>query len=82
MCFSKEIQDSYYETIEKIYKDRYGCNCKHLSSLELFNKKKVEELVEWADIIYEGGGDTLSLIKLWRESGFDIILKKHGKVVK
>ncbi|MCI5836166.1 MAG: hypothetical protein MR227_05735 [Firmicutes bacterium] len=46
MCFSKEIQDSYYETIEKIYKDRYGCNCKHLSSLELFNKKKVEELVE------------------------------------
>ena len=84
MCFSKEIQDSYYETMKKIYKDKYGCNCKHLSSLELFNKEKVEELVEWADIIYEGGGDTLSLIKLWRESGFDSILKKawkSGKVI-
>lgn len=42
MCFSKEIQDSYYETMKKIYKDKYGCNCKHLSSLELFNKEKVK----------------------------------------
>lgn len=84
MCFSKEIQDSYYETMKKIYGDKFGCNCKHLSVDDLYNKELVSELVEWADIIYEGGGDTFSMIKLWKDTGFDIILKEawnNGKVI-
>lgn len=84
MCFSDEIQDSYYETMRKIYGDKFGCNCKHLSADNLYNKELVNELVEWADIIYEGGGDTSSMIKLWKETGFDIILKdawNKGKVI-
>ena len=30
MCFSDKIQDSYYETMKKIYGDKYGCSCKCL----------------------------------------------------
>lgn len=84
MCFSEEIQDSYYETMKKIYKDKYGCSCKYLKSKDLYNTKLVNELVNWADIIYEGGGDTSAMISLWKETGFDTILNKawnNGKVI-
>lgn len=84
MCFSEEIQDSYYETMKKIYKDKYGCSCKYLKSKDLYNTKLVNELVNWADIIYEGGGDTSTMISLWKETGFDTILNKawnNGKVI-
>ena len=40
--------------------------------------------VEWADIIYEGGGDTYDMINLWKDTGFDKILKQEwekGKVM-
>ena len=84
MCFSNEIQESYYETMKKIYGEKYGCNCKHLSANDLPNKNKVKELVDWADIIYEGGGDTLLMINIWKKYGFDHILKNawlNGKVI-
>lgn len=82
--FSIEIQESYFQTIKKIYGDMFGCNCKDLKSNELNDKKHVKELVEWSDIIYEGGGDTSSMIFLWKKTGFDKILKeayKKGKVI-
>ncbi|MBR2828455.1 MAG: Type 1 glutamine amidotransferase-like domain-containing protein [Bacilli bacterium] len=82
--FSKKIQDSYYDTMKKIYKDIFGCRCKHLRSDELSNKEKVQEKINWADIIYEGGGNTDSMIKLWRKTNFDNILYKawqDGKVI-
>ena len=44
----------------------------------------MQSLVDWADIIYEGGGNTLDMIKLWKETGFDKILRKaweDGKVM-
>lgn len=84
MSFSSEIQDSYYETMKKIYGDKFGCDCKHLTANDLYNKDLVKELLDWADIIYEGGGDTGIMIKLWKETGFDIMLKEawnNGKVI-
>ena len=84
MCFSDKIQDSYYETMKKIYGDKYGCSCKCLKASDLYNKKFVKELVDWADIIYEGGGDTKAMIKLWKKTEFDIILREawnSGKVI-
>lgn len=84
MCFSEEIQESYFNVMKKIYGDRFGCECKHLSSNDLLNKELVNELVEWADIIYEGGGDTKAMINLWLKIGFDKILYdawNKGKVI-
>lgn len=82
--FSLEIQDSYFETMKKIYGDMFGCNCKHLRSDELDNINIVKEKVDWADIIYEGGGDTDSMVKLWKKTKFDQILYdawQDGKVI-
>ena len=82
--FSLEIQDSYYETMKKIYGDIFGCNCKHLRSDELDDLNIVKEKLDWADIIYEGGGDTDSMIKLWKKTKFDTLLYnawQEGKVI-
>lgn len=67
-----------------IYDKRYGCPCKDLKSSELTDQAYVKSLIEWADIIYEGGGNTLDMIKLWKETGFDSVLRQaweSGKVM-
>lgn len=81
---SLDIQDSYFNTMKKIYGDKFGCNCDHLRSDELNNADIVIEKVNWADIIYEGGGDTDSMIKLWKKTKFDKTLYRawmDGKVI-
>ncbi len=79
-----EWQEGYFNTMKNIYGDIYGCKCKDLKSSELINKEKIKELIEWADIIYEGGGNTLDMIKLWEQTGFDKVLRQaweNGKVM-
>lgn len=81
---SLDIQESYYQTMKKIYGDKLKCNCMDLKSNELNDINKVKEKIKWADIIYEGGGDTLFMIKLWKETGFDKVLYNawnEGKVI-
>ncbi len=79
---TEEAQDEYFFTMRNIYETKYGCECRHLKSKELINKEKVNELIEWADIIYEGGGNTLDMIKLWIKTGFDEFLRKAWKAGK
>lgn len=79
-----EIQESYFKTMKKIYGDIFNCNCDILRSDELTNIDLVKEKINWSDIIYEGGGDTYSMIKLWKETHFDNILIdaiNDGKVI-
>ncbi len=79
-----EAQDKYFIAMQNIYESKYGCVCKHLNTSDLLNKDKIQELIDWADIIYEGGGNTLDMIKLWKDTGFDKILAeawKSGKVM-
>ena len=81
---AEEGQDKYFATMKNIYETKYGCECKHLKSQDILDKEKVDKLIEWSDIIYEGGGNTLDMIKLWNETGFDRVLInawKNGKVM-
>lgn len=78
------IEPIYYEKIKDVYKNKYGCDCKILLSTDLSDEEKVKSLIDWADIIYEGGGNTLDMIELWRKTGFNKILRKaweDGKVM-
>lgn len=83
--FGETAERNYYQVMRKIYGDMLGCEVRWLKISELkenFNKAK--EDVKWSDIIYEGGGDTYDMINLWKETGFDIILKEaweSGKVM-
>ncbi len=81
---SLDAQNFYFQTMKNIYGRRYNCECKMLRSDKLTDTGFVQELVDWADIIYEGGGNTLDMIELWKTSGFDKILKnawEDGKVL-
>lgn len=81
---SIEIQESYFQTMKQIFEKKFGCSCRDLKSIELKNIEKVKEKIAWADIIYEGGGDTEIMIKLWKDNGFDKILYdawNNGKVM-
>lgn len=81
---SVEIQESYFKTMKKIYGNKFNCVCDDLKTIELEDELKVKEKIEWADIIYEGGGDTSYMITLWQKVGFDKILYdawNKGKVI-
>lgn len=78
-------ENSYFTTMKKIYGDLFGCKCNTIKKKELkTNFDKAIELVSWADIIYEGGGDTKGMLELWMETGFDKVLRnawENGKVM-
>ena len=81
---SLESQEEYFQTMKRIYGKKFGCQCLDLKSNELDNMEKVKEKIDWADIIYEGGGDTEIMLELWRNSGFDELLYNAwnaGKVI-
>lgn len=78
-------EESYFRVMKKIYEDIFGCQCKTIRRSELKTDfDKVKKLIDWADIIYEGGGDTKGMLEIWFETGFDKILKQawmDGKVM-
>ena len=80
-----QAEESYFITMRKIFGDRCGCKCRALTRLDLLQSAdRTESLLAWADIIYEGGGDTLAMMKLWKDTGFDKRLRQAwetGKVM-
>ena len=85
ISFGFENELRYYETIKKIYGDMFGCDFRWLKASELTdNFEKAQNDVSWADIIYEGGGNTVTMVELWKKTGFDNLLRdawKTGKVM-
>lgn len=76
---------TYIKSIRKIYEGKLGTHFDvlllHASEL---NMKNIKEKIEWADVIYVGGGNTLMMMKKWRRLGVDELLKeafKQGKVL-
>ena len=82
--FGEAAEENYYLVMKKTY-ENLDCNVRWLKISELREDiNKAKEAVEWADIIYEGGGATELMINLWKETGFDVILKEayeSGKVM-
>lgn len=82
--FGESAEENYYNVIKRIY-ENLGCEVRWLKISELkddINKAKLD--VEWADIIYEGGGATDYMIKFWKKTKFDKILREaweSGKVM-
>ena len=79
-----ENQEGYFQVMVNIYNKMYGCECRDLKSDKLTDSEYVKEVIDWADIIFEGGGNTLDMIKLWKDTGFDMVLREaweKGKVM-
>ena len=60
----------------------FNCNPTHLN---LFKRTpRLDSIINKQDIIYVGGGNTKSMLAVWREWKLDLLLKKHyqkGKIV-
>ena len=72
---NKEFEFASYNKIVNTYGFRYSCSVKLLSIDSLKNNELTKYLVDWADIIYIGGGNTKKMIELWKQYKFDELLK-------
>lgn len=62
---------------------RYNCKASHLSFFRP-HTADIEDFICSQDIIYVGGGNTKSMLAIWREWGMDQILRKayqHGVIL-
>jgi peptidase E len=85
VCFLAQAggEDAYY--IVRFYQAFLSLRCTP-SHLSLFNPHTadIEDFLMEQDVIYVGGGNTKSMLALWREWGLDKILlnaAKHGTVL-
>ena len=75
--------ESYFKVVKKHFGKRLGCKTDVLYLIEEKpTRKEIEEKILNSDIIYVGGGNTLKMMKVWRNTGVDKILKRaYGKGV-
>ena len=66
---SDSYKVSYYATLNKL-----NCNPTHLDFFK--RTPNLEELIKNQDIVFVGGGNTKSMLSVWKEWGLDTILKK------
>jgi len=68
---------SYTAAWLKNYRDKLGCQTDVLQLVkEKPTLKEIEAKLDWADLIYVGGGNTLMMMKKWRRLGVDKMLKR------
>ena len=65
---SDSYKVSYYATLNQL-----NCNPTHLDFFK--RTPNLEELISKQDIIFVGGGNTKSMLSVWKEWGLDTILK-------
>lgn len=68
--------DGYITSIEKEY-ESLDCQVKSLClTTKSYQDEEIDGLLSWADIIYVGGGDTISMMQIWKRHGLDEKLKE------
>ncbi len=68
--------EGYIEKISEEY-NSLGCELKSLCLVtKTYTDEETDELLSWADVIYVGGGDTISMMKVWKQHGLDEKLKE------
>lgn len=68
--------DEYMRRFYKVFVE-LCCVVKDLSlTKKEYTEEEIDKLLEWADIIYVGGGDTRSMMDIWKKYGVDAKLKQ------
>lgn len=67
----------YIEKFQDLYKKRLKCEVAILRLyLQSPSRKEIDRLIDQADIIYVGGGNTLKMIARWKFTGVDRAMKR------
>ncbi|MBQ5782362.1 MAG: Type 1 glutamine amidotransferase-like domain-containing protein [Oscillospiraceae bacterium] len=65
----------YINNFKNAY-SQFDCNVKVLSLVaEQYEASRIDDLLNWADVIYIGGGDTVRMMEVWKQYGLDEKLK-------
>lgn len=65
----------YCDTFESYYGDTLGCQIRHLTLHdEEIQREQIHTDINWADIVYVGGGSLPLLIDCWKEHGLHQLL--------
>lgn len=83
LAHGSDFEKEYYEIMKKNY-EKLGCKCDILYKKDLKNISVSQNKVNWANIIYVGGGNTLKMMNLWRKYNFDKLLnvaKNEDKIL-
>lgn len=68
--------EEYCERVQKYFGEFLECKIDVLFLIkERPSKKQIIKKIQWADIIYVGGGNTLLMMRLWRRLGVDKLLR-------
>ena len=66
----------YWEGFDSAYRGSYGCETDVLYLLgKAPSPESIAQKIDWADIIYVGGGNTLKMMRRWRLLGVDDLLR-------
>lgn len=67
----------YIEAFSKVYGEKLGCKVDVLKLIdENIKEYEIEYKIMDSDIIYVGGGDTKTMLEIWKEKKVDKALKK------
>ena len=72
-----EYEIGSFNKIINTYGKKFRCSVRLHSKDTLKNNRDSEYLLDWADIIYVAGGNTKSMLDLWKQSGFDMELSSR-----
>ena len=82
---ASEDNQAYCEAIQRLYGDHLKC---HVDLLLLYrdrpDEKTIRSLIRKADIIYVGGGNTLRMMRFWKQLGVIGLLdqaRKRGAIL-
>ena len=70
----------YCESFDTVYGDLLGCRTDHLLLYRRpEDRGRAAQKISAADLIYVGGGNTLRMMRLWRQLGIDTLLVKAAE---
>lgn len=73
---ASEDDEGYAENFKNAFQD-IGCSVKVLSLVKKhYSEADIDDLLSWADAIYVGGGDTVAMMKIWKNISLDKKLKE------
>ena len=70
----------YYEDFDKVYGRKLNCTTDVLYLVDTkFSYASLREKILSSDLIYVGGGNTLNMLKVWKQNRVDQLLKEAYK---